>query len=285
MNRPVRIIAVASVGLAGILAATVVAGTLLWNRATQRMVARLGSTRLSSAVFTPEELEGLPAPVARYFRLALRPGQPLIRTARFRQKGRFWLGGRDGRWSPFAAEETFSANPPGFVWDAAIRMAPFLSARVRDGYVAGTGSMRARLASVIPLVDRSGGPELAAGALQRYLAEAVWLPTALLPSSGVAWTPVDGRTARATLSDGATTVSLDFTFGENGEIHSTYTPARSREVDGRWVPTPWTGSYRRYERVAGMLVPMEGEVAWVLPDGPLPYWRGRITEAEYGLGE
>lgn len=26
----------------------------------------------------------------------------------------------------------------------------------------------------------------------------------------------------------------------------------------------------------GMLVPLEGEVAWLLPEGPKPHWRGRI---------
>ncbi|HEX8362443.1 MAG TPA: DUF6544 family protein [Longimicrobium sp.] len=276
MNRPVRIIAAAAVGLAG----TAAAGTLLWNHATAREVARLGSAP-APPLYSPEQLEGLPPPVARYFRRVLRPGQPMIRTARLQQEGRFWLGARDGKWTPFAAEETFSSSPPGFVWDAGVRMAALLSARVRDSYIRGTGSMRARLASVIPLVDESGSPELAAGALQRYLAEAVWLPTALLPASGVKWSPLDDRTARATLTDGAVTVSLDFTFAASGEILSSYTPARHRSVDGRWIPTPWTGSYRRYERVDGMLVPMEGEVAWILPDGPLPYWRGRITRALY----
>lgn len=30
-----------------------------------------------------------------------------------------------------------------------------------------------------------------------------------------------------------------------------------------------------------MLVPLQGEVAWLLPQGPLPYWRGRIERVEY----
>ena len=28
-------------------------------------------------------------------------------------------------------------------------------------------------------------------------------------------------------------------------------------------------------------VPLAGEVAWLLPDGPVPYWRGRITDLVY----
>jgi len=31
----------------------------------------------------------------------------------------------------------------------------------------------------------------------------------------------------------------------------------------------------------GMRVPMQGEVAWLLPEGPAPYWRGRITDIIY----
>jgi hypothetical protein len=30
-----------------------------------------------------------------------------------------------------------------------------------------------------------------------------------------------------------------------------------------------------------MLVPMSGEVAWILPKGSKPYWRGKITRLEY----
>lgn len=29
------------------------------------------------------------------------------------------------------------------------------------------------------------------------------------------------------------------------------------------------------------LVPLDGEVAWLLPSGPMPYWRARITRIGY----
>jgi hypothetical protein len=34
-----------------------------------------------------------------------------------------------------------------------------------------------------------------------------------------------------------------------------------------------------------MRVPLEAEVAWILPDGPKPYWRGRIVEIVYEMAE
>jgi hypothetical protein len=34
-----------------------------------------------------------------------------------------------------------------------------------------------------------------------------------------------------------------------------------------------------------MRVPLEGEVSWMLPEGPKPYWRGRITVLAYELAK
>ncbi len=53
-------------------------------------------------------------------------------------------------------------------------------------------------------------------------------------------------------------------------------------MNGKGVPTPWEGHFREYERVDGVIVPREGEVAWILPEGRLTYWRGRVVRVEYG---
>jgi hypothetical protein len=129
---------------------------------------------------------GLPAPVARHFRNALKPGQPIIKRARVTWKGEFNMGepGKDN-WKPFTAVQDFVPSAPGFVWDARIAMAPGVTALVRDGFVDGAGSMLAKVMGLITVADSHDTPALAVGALQRYLGEAVWFPTALLPSQGV----------------------------------------------------------------------------------------------------
>jgi hypothetical protein len=270
-------------GLAAGMVATVAIATLLWDRATARAVGRL--TGLAHApggpaavMFWRDQLAGLPAPVVRYFDYALTPGQPLVRGARLRQTGEFAV--RAGQWVPFTAVQHFAVKPPGFVWDASMRMSPLLSVRVRDSYVGGEGAMLGKLAGLAPVVDQRGTPKMAMGTLVRYLAEAAWLPPALLPGAGVRWQAVGDSTARATLTDGATTVSLDLHFGVQGEIVRVSTD-RYRDVNGKPVLTPWVGYFRNYQRVDGMMVPMVGEVEWVLPEGRLPYWRGRIVAAEY----
>jgi len=55
----------------------------------------------------------------------------------------------------------------------------------------------------------------------------------------------------------------------------------SREVDGILVSSPWQCSVWDYELRDGMMIPLEGEVLWLLPEGSKPYWRGRIQRIEY----
>lgn len=282
MRRWGRVMAAVAGGVAGGAAAAIGVGTLLWNRSTARDVARLAS-RGATRTFTRDQLAGLPVPVLRYFEFALTPGQPLIRTARIEHEGEF-RGSLDAPWSPFTSVQHVSVDPPGFVWDAKICMSPLVTVRVRDSYLEGNGSMRASVAGLIPIVNAWGRTDLASGSLHRYLAESVWLPTALLPGPGLNWEPIDDNSARATLTDSGVTVSLDFHFNEKGEIVSVYTPARYRDVNGKGVPTPWEGQFRGYERMEGVMVPREGAVAWILPEGRLTYWRGRrVVGVEYAL--
>ena len=282
-RRGLRVAAIAAGGLLGGAAAAVAIGTVLWHRATARAVRRLGidGDIPRPAAFSPKELRELPDPVARYFTFALTPGQPFFRRVQVGQAGRFRTGDRNAPWHPFTAVEHFTVVPPGFVWDARIRMAPLLVVRVRDGYVAGSGAVLGKLAALVTVADQHGRPGLNAGALHRYLAEAVWFPTALLPRAGVVWDALDAHTARATMTDRATSVSLEFEFGTQGEILSAYTPSRYREMNGADVPTPWRCEYRRYAPVHGVMVPLEGEVAWEGPEGRLPYWHGRVLDVAY----
>jgi uncharacterized protein DUF6920 len=263
------------------LGASLVYGEWRWRTTTAEVAYHLRTSRVSSAgaIYDEAEIAGLPAPVQRYFRRILRPGQLLPAGAHIIHEGQFRMGEAEDRWRPFVSTEVFSTRPPGFVWDARIRMAPGLAVNVRDSYLAGEGAMRGEALALVPVVNAHGVPELAAGALQRYLAEAVWCPPALLPSRGVEWTAIDDSTARATLKDGATTVSIEFRFNAEGEITSAFTPARYREVKGRYEPTPWEGRFAKYEERSGLKIPLEAEVEWQLPGRRLPYWRGRITEA------
>jgi hypothetical protein len=126
-----------------------------------------------------------------------------------------------------------------------------------------------------------GGGEIARGELMRYLAEAVWYPTALLPSQGVRWEAVDANSARASLTDAGIGVSLVFGFNEAGLITTVHSDARGRTVGKRVELTPWEGRFWNFAQRDGMSVPLDGEVSWILPTGRKPYWRGTSTAITY----
>lgn len=231
----------------------------------------------TGAPFDPDEVGGLPEPVRRFFLHALAPGARVVEDAVVRQEGEILLR-PPALWRPFRAVQRFTTSPPGFRWDARVRAPLGLPVTVRDAFADGRGSVRARLLGLVTLASAGGTPEVATASLQRYLAEAVLLPTALLPREGVAWSALGGDRARATLATGGVSASVQFEMAPDGAVRAAFVPDRPRDLGGgRTERTPWRGSWRDEVVRDGMRVPSWGEAAWLLPAGPLAYWRARVV--------
>jgi hypothetical protein len=69
-------------------------GAYRWNSETQDLRARLDAARVPVRPQTVDlrELEGLPAPVKRYFRAVLEEEQPMVAGVHVRHKGTFNVG-------------------------------------------------------------------------------------------------------------------------------------------------------------------------------------------------
>jgi len=273
-------------GLLILCVATVVVmlcGELRWKSRTRAMRNRLDAARLpiEPKVFDPRELADLPAPVQRYFHAAFADGLRIVAGVAIEQSGEFNQSETEPAWKPFTATQRVVTRRPGYFWDARIRMFPGVTMRVRDAYVAGEGLLQAAVFGLFSVANLRDSGELAKGELMRYLAEMAWYPTAFLPSQGVRWDAVDDQSARVTLNDGVVTVSLLFRFNAAGLIESFRADARGRTAGAKAVSLPWQGRFWNYATRNGMQVPLEGEVAWIHPDGAKPYWRGQITKLNY----
>lgn len=282
-----RLVLIIAAAAAAVVAVALAYGARRWEAGTRELRARLEAARVSP---TPRrvdfrEIEGLPAPVEHYFRLVLTDGQPIVTGVRVRHRGTFNMSETAEQWKPFTSDQRVIARRPGFDWDGRIAMMPGLSVRVHDAYVAGEGILHAAVLGLIPVASLGGTREMAEGELMRFLAEATWYPTALLPGPGVRWEASDAHSARVTLVDEAVAVTMLFSFNHEGAIDTVQADARGRAVGGRVVPTPWQGRCWNYERSEGMLVPIDGEVAWLLPEGAKPYWRGHVSGIEYEFAQ
>ena len=267
----------------GIVTVVLIYGSRRWESGTKEMHARLEAARLpvGTKAFSPDELIGLPAPVQKYLRTALKDGQSMISAVHLELSGTINLSETAEKWKRFTSTQLVITQRPGFDWEGRIDWMPGLTGRVHDAYIAGEGILHAALFGLVSLANLRGTPEIARGELMRFLAEAAFYPTALLPSQGVQWKGVDGFSAEATLKDGETAVTLLFRFHENGLIESVRAEARGRTVGRIVIPTPWECRWSNYERRDGMCIPIEGEVAWALPEGAKPYFRARITSLRY----
>ena len=231
--------------LAAAVAGVSAYGTRRWTDTATVLLKKLEATRIddadrppAAARFDSRELRGLPAPVQRYFGAALKEGQPIITAATLELAGTFNLSATAEQWKPFTSRQRIITRRPGFLWDAKIAMLPGLTVRVHDAYIAGQGLLHAAVLGLFTMADIHGGGEIARDELFRFFAEAVWYPTALLPSQGVRWEAIDDRSANATLVDGPLKLTLLFRFNDVGLIDSVRAEARGAMVGRAMVMIP-----------------------------------------------
>ena len=240
---------------------------------------------IATTHYDPHELEGLPAPVQRYFRAVLKDGQPIVCAVTIDMAGTINMSPTAEQWKPFTSIQrvvTASAGArSGFMWDARIAMLPGIKVHVVDSYIAGKGLVQAAMLGLFTVADMSGEGDMARGELMRFFAETPWYPTALLPSQGVQWTAVDATSAKATIVDGTITLTLLFHFNEMGLIDSARAEARGGMVSKKMLMRPWECGLSDYQVRDGMTVPISGTAAWVLPGGPKTYFHGTVKQLRY----
>ena len=276
--------------LAAIVAAVIglsVYGVARWAASTKRLMLRLESTRLPATTsrYDAHELEGLPAPVKRYFRAVLKDGQAIISAATVEHIGTFNLKSPGEQWKPFTSTQRVVTRRSGFVWNARIAMVPGIAVYVHDAYVGGEGILNPAILGLFSLAGQIEPGVLAQGEFVRFFAEAAWYPTALLPSQGVHWEAVDDRSAKATLVDATLSVTMLVSFNEADLIESLHVEARAAVVGKDIVMMPWEARMSNYQERNGMLVPLTGEASWLHLDGRKPYWRGTITSLTYEFSD
>jgi hypothetical protein len=278
----VCVLALAAIGLSAL-------GARRWAAATQALQRSLEAGRIDGprngatppTRYDVRELEGLPAPVQRYFRAVLTDGQPLITAVTLDMAGSFNLSATGAQWKPFTSRQRVITRRPGFLWDARIVIAPGLYVRVLDSYIAGQGLLHATVQGLFTVAEMRGEGEIARGEWMRWFAEVAWYPTALLPSQGVRWDAVDDHSAHATVVDGPLSLSLLFRFNDAGLIGSFRADARGAMVGDTMVMAPWEGIWSNYQMRGGVTVPCTGEVAWMRPEGRKPYFVGTVSALSF----
>lgn len=274
----------------GILVIVVVAlnyiGGLRWTELIRTHTGQLelGRTDLGSlkpSRFDARELEGLPAPVQRYFQTVLKDGQQIISAATIEMLGTINLSTTSEKWRPFTSHQRVITRRPGFLWNADVAMVPGVGARVQDSYITGLGLLNVKLLGLFTVANAHGAGELARGEFMRWFAESPWYPTALLPSQGFSWQAVNEKSANACFVDGPITLTLLFRFNDAGLIASVRAEARGAGVGKEMVMLPWECGLSDYQLQDGMMIPMAGKAAYLRPEGRKSYFVGKVKRLKF----
>jgi hypothetical protein len=267
--------AVTVAGVAGVLMAT----SRRFGRRVEADRRRLLATARPPhpPIVTEEMLAELPEPAQRYLRYAGVVGRPMVDTVRVRQECRM-RPAPGGTTFPIIAEQWYSVEPPGFIWDATVPVAGVPVVRGRDGYLEGRGMMTIKVASLFSVVDASG-PEMDHASLVRHLSEMPWFPSAFLRER-VTWEPIDASTVRVSISDGDLRASGILEIDVDGRLVE-FRTERHAMVGTSFELRPWSAPTRAYGEFEGLRLPVGGAAVWTLPDGSThPYIEVTLTDVE-----
>jgi hypothetical protein len=204
--------------------------------------------------FSHIEVDGLPEPVQRHFMKAIAPEASMAVAARLEMRGQIKLG---RRWLPFRATEVLAPHH-GFVWSA--RVAGLIAGS--DQYLHGAGEMKWKLAGLFTLA-KGAGPDVSKSAAARGGAEALWLPTALLPRFGVRWLARDDRHVSAHYTVDDVPLVVHYELDDDARLASfVFDRWGDPDNSGTWTWHPFGGYATEYRTFDGLTIPAEGRVGW-----------------------
>ena len=113
---------IATIGVLTIvcLGLTALYGRYRWQLETDQLRTKLtgGRQTIKPKIYSQKELEGLPAPVQRFFRAVLKEGQPIVMAVNLAQQGQINMSETAAKWRPFTATQFVMTQRPGFDWNA-----------------------------------------------------------------------------------------------------------------------------------------------------------------------
>jgi hypothetical protein len=219
----------------------------------------------AQANFAIDEVGGLPEPVQRYFSAAIAPGTPLATSTRLRMKGEIKVK----RWLPFKARQVLSPQL-GFVW--AGRAGGLIVGS--DSYLGGKGLLDWKVAGLVT-VAHAEGPDTSRSAAGRAAAEAIWLPTALLPRFGVRWSAEAPDRITAAYSLGDTPLELHLQIdGEGRVVDLVFDRWGDPDNSGDFGEHRFGGEITGHRTFHGLTIPSAGRLGWY-------YGTDRWSEGEF----
>lgn len=237
----------------------------------------------SDVVLTEEHLAHLPDPVAGYIRRSGALGMPMTSNFHARIHGRI-RSGANSPWMPFAGEQvnTCTEVPSRlFIITASMKGLPV---DVFHSFVGESATMRAKLLSIVRVVDASG-PEMNRSETVTILNDICLMAPAALVDDAFEWHALDDRTAGVRYTRLAERVSATLHFDDDDRLVDFVSDDRFRSSsDGsKFTLQRWSTPVDRYRTLDGRRVMTYGEARWHAPEGEFSYLEFELDDISYDL--
>ncbi len=228
--------------------------------------------------FTENDLANLPAPVRNWLQKSGVLGKPKAQSVLVEQKFKMKLKPEQKTWNYGTANQLFTVDQPAFNWRMKMKLSPIMKIKGRDKFENGKGEMHIKLNGLFNLA-KENGPKIDEGALQRFLGEMIWFPSAATKDY-IQWEEVDSLTAKATLEYQGTKGSGTFQFNSDGEL-TRFSALRFKGNDAESERYWWIIDVKEYKTLSGIKMPSKVTVTWELDDAPWTWLDLEISNVEY----
>ena len=251
-----------------------------FRKDTQRLAKEL-KLESSGEVFTEKDFEQMPEAIRRYIQSSGYIGNEKMSYLKMQYKNVDFRTGRKGAKLKMDYTQYNYAKVPCRMAlnDASMFGVPFQG---YDYYEDGTGGMKGVIAKLITLFDQTG-EDMDKACLVTYLAESIFVPSALLQGY-ITFEQISDCEVKGTITYKGQTASGIFTFNEQYEMVSFVTNDRTATgTDEKKEQIPWTALCSDYEvSENGIKTPTTFKAVWNYPDEDFVYFDGKISSVDYG---
>ena len=228
---------------------------------------------------TAEMIRSLPSCIKGWLSAIGAVGHEQINLVSLKQFGSMKLKPEQKRWTVSQAEQISCTNPPAFRWAVKLKMGKGLVVTGKDSFLEGKAGMHIKLAGIIPISKTVDDEKTNESALQRYLMELAWYPSAVL-SPFISWEEVDAHSATATMSYEGLTGSVTYFFNEQNELLKVEA-WRYKDSGEDARPLLCVGTVKEQQKVGGLIVPVKMEITWMLEEGPFTWYRFDVHDIRF----
>lgn len=231
---------------------------------------------------TSEMIVDLPYPIKNWLEKSGVVGKPSMGIVQMEQVFEIKLKPEQHEWFKADTEQSISSYPPAFVWKADLNIMRFLSTTGRDKFINGEGEMLFKILSIFPVANDGNNPKINEAALQRFLGEIVWIPTAALEDY-ITWEAIDNQSAKATITFKGTTGSGVFTFSDNGELEQ-FSAFRYMGSGPEAKRVEWVVKALETKEFNGVKIPVLCNATWRLDSGDWTWAQFEVKKYNFDPG-